>query len=395
MSEDWDPDSYDIDAQTRKPPQRVVIPIEEAERIRQVNRETREMQQAIELKARWPAMGVPEIFGELEPINYLTEALDICPGAPTMIAGYGFGGKTMLTQSMALSVASGGNVWDEYPLVKQGKVLHVDYEQGARLTRARYQRLSAGMSLKPADLGDNLTLVSMPQFYADAQDAEAFLLKASAGYTMAIIDSFRACSPTVDENDSEARLVLDKLTRVSEKTGCCFVVIHHAKKKQNDRQADPIMDIRGSGALFDACASVFALTGGQGEQKVLHHLKSRNRGTTNAAANISIFDVAVDDDPRAGVAVKAKPKPVDGSLDGESKPSAYDGIRKAIIDVFAKQPEPKSGNAIVLLSKKSRNSVLATVNVMLTAGELVRVGKYDYRLDVSALVKELGPGELF
>lgn len=384
MSDPWSGDDYkDLIPEEPKPRQAKVIPPETLEARRKA------------AQAKWPTLGVAEIFSDLEPINYLTEALDICPGAPTMIAGYGFGGKTMLTQSMALSVAAGGNVWDEYPLTKQGKVLHVDYEQGARLTRARYQRLAAGMQLKPEDLGENLTLVSMPQFYADAVDAEAFLLQASAGYTMAIIDSFRACSPTVDENDSEARLVLDKLTRVSEKTGCCFVVIHHAKKKQNDRSADPIMDIRGSGALFDACASVFALTGAQGEQKILHHLKSRNRGTTNPAANVSIFDVAVGEDLRAGVGVRVKPKAIDGAPGAENKPSAFDATRKAIIDVFAKQPEAKSGNAIVLLSKKSRNAVLATVNVMLSEGELVRVGKYDYRLNVSALVKELGAGELF
>jgi len=376
MSEDWDPDDYEPDA-PRRPvsPQRVVIPIEEAERIRKVNLETKRMQEEIQHRAKWPAIGVPEIFAELEPIPYLVEALDICPGAPTLLAAYGFSGKTLVTQAMALAIASGSKVWDKFEC-KQGKVLHIDYEQGTRLSRDRYQRLAKGMQLKPEDLGDRLSLVSMPQHYMDREDSEQFMLKACEGYTLAIIDSFRACSPTVDENDSEARLVLDKLTRVSEKTGCCFIVIHHARKPPRDGgKGSAMMDIRGSGALFDACACVIHLgMSGKDDDRMLSQSKARNRGTKMPDVAIDVIDVPEGENLRAGLVVRARDIQPDGMASFTKTSEAdNDQFRTAIIRAFSKDGAPKSKNAIAAACGLRKSSVLGAVDLMVSKKELLMV----------------------
>src|SRR5690606_34423035 len=53
--------------------------------------------------ADWPTIPVEEIFAPLPPINWLCQDLGLAPGAPAVFGGYGFGGKTMSAQSMALS----------------------------------------------------------------------------------------------------------------------------------------------------------------------------------------------------------------------------------------------------------------------------------------------------
>src|SRR5450432_1616137 len=115
-----------------------------------------------QIQTHWPQLNAAAIFGALEPVKYLLEAFDICPGAPTLIAGAGFTAKTVALQSAALSIAAGLKVWGQFS-ARAGRVLHVDYEQGAHLTRKKYQRLAASMMIGPDDVADRLVLVSMPQ----------------------------------------------------------------------------------------------------------------------------------------------------------------------------------------------------------------------------------------
>jgi len=388
---DWE--YSDDDAPDAPPVTRPQLKAVDLAAVRELNDAARKLQAELELKVRWPIIDVPGIFAPLEPIDYLVQALDICPGAPTLLAAYGFSGKTMVTQSMALSIASGSLLWNKFPC-KQGKVLHIDYEQGARLSRDRYQRLAKGMQLAPADLGDRLNLVSMPQHYMDMEGSEGFMLKACEGYNLAIVDSFRACSPTVDENDSEARLVLDKLTRVSEKTGCCFIVIHHARKPARDgsKGGGAMMDVRGSGALFDACACVLHLTmTDKDDDRTLKQSKARNRGTKMPDVAIDIYDVPDGEDERAGLVVRARDIMPAGMASYEKTPAAdNDQFRDAIIRAFRKDPEPKTKNAICSLAGLRKQSVLGAVDLMASKGELsmTRVGsQVNYTLNAQKLVQ--------
>src|SRR5690606_30306854 len=109
-------------------------------------------------------MGVSEIFAQLPPIPYLLEALDICPGAPTLIAGLGFSAKTLIAHALGLSVACRQLALEAYP-VRAGKVIFLDYEQGQYLTRRRIQRMARGMGLVPE--GDSLRIACMPRLYLD------------------------------------------------------------------------------------------------------------------------------------------------------------------------------------------------------------------------------------
>ena len=81
--------------------------------------------------ATLPTIGVDEIFAPLPPIPWLVQALRLAPGAPVVLAGYGFSGKTLLAQEIALCVASGKPVFGLFTC-RMGRALHLDFEQGQR-----------------------------------------------------------------------------------------------------------------------------------------------------------------------------------------------------------------------------------------------------------------------
>jgi hypothetical protein len=122
-----------------------------------------------------PHVGVEDIFALLGPIPWVCEGLKMARGArPYMIGGYGYSGKTMVAQHMALCVAAGKPIFGEFS-VERGRVLHLDYEQGGYLSKERYQRLARGMGIKPADLGDLLRLAVFPSTKLDDDEAEDIL----------------------------------------------------------------------------------------------------------------------------------------------------------------------------------------------------------------------------
>jgi len=250
----------------------------------------------------WRPLSVSEIFAPLAPIRHLVPALDIAPGAPTVLGGYGFSGKTLCAQSLAISIAAGQFVFGSL-LARPGRVLHVDYEQGAHLTRDRYQRLAVASNVAPAALSDRLVLVSMPRIYADTRDAEALLGVRCAGFDLVIVDSLLASCPSIEENDSGARRVLDMFTRISEATGACVAIVHHARKPSKDAIGGAKMALRGSGAIYDAASSVLMFEAEQGEPVQVTHTKARNTGQPHDPFVLKIDDVPSGANPRAGLRV--------------------------------------------------------------------------------------------
>ena len=251
--------------------------------------------------SRLQTFGVADIFAPLPPANHILEELDLAPGPPTMVAGFGFSGKTVAVQQLALAVASGTRVWNSFEIENPIHVLHVDYEQGSRLTFERYQRLAMGHGIKHNELGDRLRVAVMPKLRLSDRDAEDSFSRECEGIGLMIIDSLKAAAPSIEENSSDARVPLDMLGRVSERTGCAVIVIHHARKSSPNNSSDPRQIIRGSSAIFDACQSVVVLDAPKGEPVRISHAKARLRGTPHEEFALSIQDVASDQDPRAGL----------------------------------------------------------------------------------------------
>ncbi len=320
------------------------------------------------LTPKLTTIGADEIFAPMPPANYICSDLDICPGAPTLIAGYGYSGKTTAAMSLALDVAlylymirklgaisavlNPPKMWEHFPLLRGGRVLHLDYEMGRRLVCEKYQRLLRGHSSGATvdDLRGLLEAMILPVFYLDQPETEAVLSKMCEGVTLCLIDSLRACAPNVEENSSDVRRVLDMLTRISEATGCVFLVIHHARKaNQANGSVAAAQSLRGSSSIYDACASVLVFTGEKNKPSRVQHEKARNRGICADDFSISIEDVQVGRDARAGLRVAV---PKESTVDA----CVPDGWKDVDSDIKSRMLELLAAKAI-----ESKTSLVAQV----------------------------------
>jgi len=225
------------------------------------------------------------------------------------LAGYGASGKTMAVQSLLLSIAAAQPIWGWFRPTIQGRVGHLDLEQGRHATFKRYQRLARGLGITIDDIGDRLRVAVHPSVYLTDPSAPDVYARECEGMAICVLDSLRGATPGIDENDSKIRAYLDLLARVSEKTGTAFMLIHHAGKpavSKGDEEADLRMVLRGSSAIFDACGSVFAMIAerdGGAKPKRMIHTKPAAEAECGPIEPfyLAIEDVPIGTNPRAGV----------------------------------------------------------------------------------------------
>lgn len=324
-----------------------------------------------------------DIFEPLPPITYQVQGIGLTPGAPLLIAGYGYSGKTAAAQQLAIDLATPDTapvkprsfwdgpermVWAKLAAPNRCKVLHLDYEQGSRLTRWRYQRLAQARGLTAVDLDNYLALAALPEMYLDNSRGLEELERIIQGWDVVIVDSFRAASPGVDENSSDARMPLDAMTRLSERSGASFVVIHHARKPNQDRQGGTKMSIRGSGAIFDGCASVLVFDGEKDQPKVVSHEKERNSGVT-----LDDFELVIADDPKSG-GLTVRAKDVVRTTPQQRAAVETNADVEKIRRYLATHPFFTNREQIRAAMGVSAQRASAAIGEMLTSGELVNDG---------------------
>jgi AAA domain len=319
---------------------------------------------------RTKLLNVADIFAELPPVPWLCQALDMAPGAPVLLAGYGFSGKTVSAQDLALAVATGTSAWGRFP-VRSGRVLHIDYEQGQYLTRQRYQRLAAGRGIDPRSLDGRLVLAPMPGWYLDTDSGDE-LVRLADGFDLVIVDSFRAACPHTDENSSDARVPLDRLTRISETTGSTFKVLHHARKPSQNATGGARMSVRGSGALFDACGSVLVFGAEKGEPVAVEHEKARISGRPHEAFQLWIEDVEVAGNPTGGLRVSALSSAPPARQSGSER---LQDLQGRVLAHIKGEGGITGGNNVLHQHLGGRKETLnAAVSELVRAGRLTRGG---------------------
>lgn len=223
-----------------------------------------------------------------------------------MLAGYGGSGKTAAAQCLAIAVASGQPIWGRYGC-RQGSVRHLDYEQGRRVTGDRYKRIARAMHVSLA----GLPLSFLPDHLPSLEDSrtEMILSRELVGVSLAIVDSLRAGASSGDENDSSFADPLRMLQRVSERTSCCILVVHHARKTSENTDSRQLL--RGSSALYDAlqCCWVVQKANPTDTAALLDNTKARVTGRTFDQMALSVEDVPDDenDDHRWGLRMRCEP----------------------------------------------------------------------------------------
>jgi hypothetical protein len=317
-------------------------------------------------------LDVANIFAPLPPVNYLCQALDVAPGAPLLIAGYGYSGKTVSAQDLALAVATGTMVWGRFP-VRSGRVLHIDYEQGTYLTCMRYQRLARARGIDPRELEGRLRVAPLPEWYLDG-DVHDRLARLCKGVDLVIVDSFRAACPSTDENSSEARVPLDRLLRVSDATGVTPAVIHHARKPIKDAQGGARMSIRGSGALFDACGAVLVFAAEKGAPITVVHEKAKYSGRTHEDFRLVIEDVEIDGDPTAGLRVSYLAAPTTAV---QTPTDRYAAVKERVVALIRAEGSVGGINVLRARLAARKDDVSAAVAELVRAGAIRRGGTHN------------------
>ncbi len=316
---------------------------------------------------------VSDIFAPLPPVNWLCQALDMAPGAPVLIAGYGFAGKTVAVQDLALAVATGTVAWGRFS-VRKGRVLHIDFEQGSYLTRMRYQRLARARGIDPRELDGRLTYAPLPDWYLDG-DTHDELARLCEKVDLLIVDSFRAACPHTDENASDARIPLDRLGRVSETTGAAPVVLHHARKPVKDAQGGARMSVRGSGALYDACGSVLVFSAEKGEPVTVAHEKARISGRLHEDFRLWIEDVEIDGVPSAGLRVSHLAAAPDSQ---QTHLERYGELKGRVLALVREKGTVAGGvNVLRVWLAARKDDVSAAVADLVAAGAIRRGGSHN------------------
>jgi len=273
--------------------------------------------------------GVPLLSGlkALEPLpapEHLVSGL-IRKGSVNLLVGYGSSGKTWFASDLLLAVARGKPWFGKFD-TKQGKTLFLDWESGRYELCRRVQALARG---KNADaFARNFRLCFVEGFMLGTEKAREELLAIATGRSLIIIDSLRAAS-NIDENDSRVRYILDQLRGVAEKTGCSFLVLHHAGKGKSKGNANsPARERpRGSSAIFDAADTVFDVDFANGTAKFT--ITKYRHGPTPVPFSVRIAD------GKGGVTVKWTDQE---ELDQAEKLSQFEDLKTAVLYVIHADP---------------------------------------------------------
>lgn len=312
-----------------------------------------------------PRITTADILADLPATKWLNRDLCLCPGRPSMFAAYGYFGKTITCQSMALSMASNRSIWDRFRSDGHKRVLHLDHEQGRQATLLRYKRLLKGHGIDGAELGDRLEVSVFPPVYLNDADAESVYARECEGVDFVFLDALRGATPGLDENDSKIRYCIDNLTRVSEKTGTTFMLIHHAGKPK-EGHADMRTVARGSSAIFDACGTVLIGVGEKGAPKLVSMQKAsaETAGGGLPDFRLTIEDVAVGDNPSGGVRVVH----CDGDTESGSRPEEeYEEKVRRVYKYIVDNPETTS-NVIAESIRMRAGTVRAAITTLLDRG---------------------------
>lgn len=276
-----------------------------------------------------------ELAAAQPPIAWLVRGVHLAPGRPTLLSAFGGSGKTFLAMDAALAIASGGSTCLAGLHVQRwGRVVHINGEMSEREIIRRYQRLAWSRGVDLA--GTQLEVASRGQLGSwalTAPDARARLLATCDGAVLAVVDSFRALTPGVEENSSDVRRYLDLLLEVSDRTGCTFLVIHHEGKPASDGGTrDAVHRIRGSGAIVDACDTTWHVSTRDGVMRLEQGKVSL--GERCPERRIRLVDVGTREDgadrpPGLGLELVT-----DETAGDDAAPPGWDRARTAIIDAL-------------------------------------------------------------
>lgn len=234
------------------------------------------------LRQRWELLGITDLLRPPEPPKYLIHRMI---RKPALVAAYGSPGdlKSMLLMDLAVCVASGQPWLAPMPEIGSGgayaltqcPVLWLDQDNGRALLVERFGALCRTRKVDQAPL----SAISLPRPAFDASKVEeADLLAAQIrrlGAGLCVVDNLGTVSGGRDENSSQMVDVMGNLRWVAESTGAVLVVVHHARKGNNQAGGRDGDRLRGHSSI-EASLDLAILIERDGDDITVRSTKTRN-----------------------------------------------------------------------------------------------------------------------
>lgn len=203
-------------------------------------------------------------------------------GAVTMLAGPGGSGKSTLSRGLILSVITGRNIFEAFPVGEPGRVVALSGEDSSTVFFRSMLTIAGehGLATSEVDaaIRENLTTVRQSKPFAFLRGGmptpEYRQLAALCKRTkprLVVIDTARRYGGLVSENDAaEVGSWMQLCGDIAVDTGASVLVLHHAAKYADARNQN---SVRGSGAYVNESRSVFTMAR-ENETVSMHHAKS-------------------------------------------------------------------------------------------------------------------------
>lgn len=220
-------------------------------------------------ETKWAWIEADELFKPKTPPAWTVKDLGFAPGRPNLLSGPSSGAKTMLAQSLLLSLAARRHLWSCWePLDRPLVCAHLDVDLGQDDLEFRYRRLLAGWPGAPItadDLRARLKFISFPNPRIDlmSEGARDMLKRQLEGVDLCFGDALRGLADG-DENSSEYRRALDTAAAISNDTKVVFLFAHHTGNPMTDARGKAVEDDkhgRGSSAIKDGAGTILRIGG--------------------------------------------------------------------------------------------------------------------------------------
>lgn len=184
----------------------------------------------------WEILTLESAYEPRKPTEYVVDSILATYGLYVFFGPPG-SMKSMILADLCAHVVSGadwlpGSNPDGTGIaVMKSPIMWIDMDNGQRRTDARFEAIGRANEL-PIDAP--FYYVSMPDPTLIAHDFESMALLRDYimqfGAKLVVIDNLGLITGEIEENNPLMATVMGNLRRISERTGCALVVIHHQRK---------------------------------------------------------------------------------------------------------------------------------------------------------------------
>lgn len=213
------------------------------------------------------------VFAEQDYKNsYMIDEFCLEPGQVCRIIGSGFSGKTNAMLDLVLAAATNGKWLGKFQVKMdtKKKAMFIALEGSKKRLMKRANRIGTARGIKYDEIFDRLVLKHKPNLRLEHVELYSeyvnTLSAAWKDFGLIVIDNQRTLAPSVKENESDGRWILDVLSDVSERIGAVIIVLHHTGKDESRE--------RGSSGFWDATGCQWLLKGRGRAPKILEQVKS-------------------------------------------------------------------------------------------------------------------------